>query len=125
MGVIEDTGMSDRDKMEMMIEVSGIHTYEGKSRWTLVYKHAMEVPIDDEKWLEKFQNGIENAPPGSSLRVDLEETYITNEDDEIISDPLYRVKKVHKVLFPSSQLKMNFKDMSRKSKDEDSVEQEK
>ena len=25
MGVIEDTGMSDRDKMEMMIEVSGIH----------------------------------------------------------------------------------------------------
>ena len=26
MGVIEDTGMSDRDKMEMMIEVSGIHT---------------------------------------------------------------------------------------------------
>ena len=99
--------------------------YEGKSRWTLVYKHAMEVPIDDEKWLEKFQNGIENAPPGSSLQVDLEETYITNEDDEIISDPLYRVKKVHKVLFPSTQLKMNFKDMSRKSKDEDSVEQEK
>ena len=28
MGVIEDTGMSDRDKMEMMIEVSGIHTQE-------------------------------------------------------------------------------------------------
>ena len=27
MGVIEDTGMSDRDKMEMMIEVSGIHRY--------------------------------------------------------------------------------------------------
>ena len=26
MGVIEDTGMSDRDKMEMMIEVSGIHS---------------------------------------------------------------------------------------------------
>ena len=26
MGVIEDTGMSDRDKMETMIEVSGIHT---------------------------------------------------------------------------------------------------
>ena len=24
MGVIEDTGMSDRDKMETMIEVSGI-----------------------------------------------------------------------------------------------------
>ena len=31
MGVIEDTGMSDRDKMETMIEVSGIHNGDSRS----------------------------------------------------------------------------------------------
>ena len=39
MGVIEDTGMSDRDKMEMMIEVSGIHKKSFSQRRFLEIYH--------------------------------------------------------------------------------------
>jgi hypothetical protein len=48
--------------------------YEGKSRWTLMYKRAIDASFDDEIWLGKFQAGTESAPPGSYLDVDLEET---------------------------------------------------
>lgn len=71
--------------------------YEGKSRWTLMYKRAVEAAFDDEAWLGDFQSGRVSAPPGSYLDVDLEESYVTNENDEIIGDPTYRVKKVHGV----------------------------
>jgi hypothetical protein len=80
--------------------------YEGKSRWTLVYKRAIEAAIDDEEWLRRFQEGVITAPPGSSLEVTLEETYITNDQGEIVGDPSYRVTKVHNVQLPRKQHEM-------------------
>jgi len=86
--------------------------YEGASRWTLIYRRAYEMRIEDLKWLGRFQNGTVSAPPGSSLDVDLEETYVTNESGEIDGDPSYRVIKVHKVIFPAEQVTMKLNDES-------------
>ena len=58
MGVIEDTGMSDRDKMEMMIEVSGIHNgwHDVFSQITIIFlKEFRIVPF------KGFKVGFDNA----------------------------------------------------------------
>lgn len=52
-------------------------------------------------------------PPGSYLEVDLEETYITNENDEIMGEPTYKVLHVHGVVLASEQKKMEFRDLSK------------
>lgn len=84
--------------------------YEGTSKWTLVYHKAMEVGFDDLEWLARFQSGQESAPPGSYLDVDLEETYVTGETGDIIGEPTYRVKKVHRVVPPVEQDFFKFED---------------
>lgn len=85
--------------------------YEGRSRWTLMYKRAVEVAIEDIAWLEAFQSGAVSAPPGSYLDADLEETYLTNENDEIVGEPTYRLIKVHEVILASDQKRMDFRDV--------------
>lgn len=82
--------------------------YEGASKWTLMYKRAIEASIDDTEWLAQFQSGEEKAPPGSSLDVDLEEIFITNENGEMIGEPSYRVLKVHSVALPDRQKTLRF-----------------
>ena len=77
---------------------------QGTSKWTLVYKSAVEASIEDTEWLERFQLSQEFAPPGSYLDVDLNEVYITNENGEIVGEPSYRVVKVHGVVLPPEQL---------------------
>jgi len=89
--------------------------YEGASRWTLIYRRAYEMRIEDQEWLGRFQNGMESAPPGSWLDVDLEETYVTSESGEIDGDPSYRVIKVHKVILPTEQVTMKMSDESSSS----------
>lgn len=84
--------------------------YEGSARWTLMYKRAIEAPIDDAAWLSEFQANKVSAPPGSSLDVDLEERYITGEAGDIIGDATYRVLQVHGVTRPASQTRMEFRD---------------
>ncbi|SDE11844.1 hypothetical protein [Rhodospira trueperi] len=84
--------------------------YEGTSKWTLVYKRAIDASIDDLDWLNTFQSGAVNAPPGSSLDVDLEESYIMNENSEIIGEATYRVVKVHDVLLPPEQKTLRFRE---------------
>ena len=78
--------------------------YEGTSRWTLIYRRAIEASIEDTEWLNRFQASEESAPPGSSLDVDMEEVYITNENGEMIGEPSYRVVKVHKVVLSPKQM---------------------
>lgn len=80
--------------------------YEGKSKWTIVYLRAIEASIDDEEWLEKFQSNGVDAPPNSSLLVDLEQRVILNDRGEALEDPIYRVKKVHKVIHPQQQMRL-------------------
>lgn len=95
---------------------SSIHTtvrirkpaYEGRSKWTIVYKKAIDAEMQDEEWLTKFQTNQVDAPPNSQLVVDLEETIVTNERGEAVEEPIYVIKKVHNVLPPPKQEEMKF-----------------
>lgn len=78
--------------------------YEGKSKWTLVYRRAIEAPIEDLDWLEKFQSNMVSAPPNSSLDVTLEQTDIVNENGEALDDPTYKVLQVHDVILSEQQI---------------------
>lgn len=84
--------------------------YEGNAKWTVMYKRAIEAPIEDKEWLEQFQTDKVQAPPGSALDVVLEETYITNELGEVVGDPTYRILKVHRVIPRAVQTKLDFRD---------------
>ena len=86
--------------------------YEGKAKWTVMYKKAIEAAIKDEEWLSQFQSDKVPAPPGSSLEVDLKETYITNDMGELIGDPTYEILKVHGVTQKPTQSRMDFRDES-------------
>jgi len=83
--------------------------YEGKSRWQVMYKRAIDASFEHEEWLKDFQDGKIQAPPGSSLDVDLEEQYITNENGEIMGEPTYKIKRVHSVELPMKQRTLEFK----------------
>ena len=80
--------------------------YEGKSKWTLIYKSAIEASIEDTEWLETLPNKPRNGPPGSYLDVDLKEVYTTTENGEMVGQPSYSVLKVNGVLQPPEQLKL-------------------
>lgn len=82
--------------------------YEGRSKWTVMYKRAVEAAFEDIEWLAEFQSGKVAAPPGSYLDVDLSEEYITNENGEMVGDPSYVITKVYGVTPPSSQPFMDF-----------------
>ena len=84
--------------------------YEGNARWTLIYKKAFEAPVDDVSWLADFQAARVSVLPGSSLDVDLEERFITNEVGEIVGDTAYRIVKVHGVTPPQGQSRIEFRD---------------
>ena len=76
--------------------------YEGRSKWTIVYEEkVVQVSIDDAEWLKRFQSGLEPTPPGSSLDVQLEETHVVNQNDEIISNPSYRIIKIYAIHPPT------------------------
>ena len=83
--------------------------YEGNSSWTVMYKKAINAAFDHAEWLKDFQDGKIQAPPGSSIDVDLEEQYITNENGEMIGDPTYRIKHVYGVELPMKQRQLEFK----------------
>lgn len=84
--------------------------YEGNAKWTVMYKRAIEAPVEDKAWLDQFQSAKVQAPPGSALEVTLEETYITNELGEVVGDPTYKILKVHRVIPRAVQTKLDFRD---------------
>lgn len=83
-----------------------IAPYEGKSKWTIVYKKAIQASMDHEEWLQRFQANEVSAPPGSSLEVDLEENVIVNEHGEAIEDPTYRILHVWDVIPEKKQISL-------------------
>jgi hypothetical protein len=86
--------------------------YEGKAKWTVMYKRAVDVGFDGAAlvWLESFQRSEVDAPPGSYLDVDLEETYISNDLGEILGDAAYKIVAVHGVHKRHEQPRLDFKD---------------
>lgn len=89
--------------------------YEGQSKWLITYKTGVEANMDDKDWLNKFQSRSISAPPGSSLKVSLEEIYSVNEDLEIIEKPTYTIKKVHEVILPQKQDSLEFENEQTKN----------
>lgn len=85
--------------------------YEGRAKWTVMYKKAVDVSFEGAAadWLAAFQRNEVEAPPGSYLQVDLEETYITNELGEILGDATYKVVAVHGVDKRHEQPRLDFK----------------
>jgi hypothetical protein len=85
--------------------------YEGRAKWTVMYKKAVDVSFEGAAavWLAAFQRNEVEAPPGSYLLVDLEETYITNELGEILGDATYKVVAVHGVDKRHEQPRLDFK----------------
>ncbi len=84
--------------------------YEGNAKWTVMYKRAIDAPIEDKDWLEQFQANKVQAPPGCALEVTLEETYITNDLGEVVGDPTYKILKVHGVIPRPVQTKLDFRE---------------
>lgn len=84
--------------------------YEGNAKWTVMYKRAIDAPIEDKHWLEQFQSNKVQAPPGCALEVTLEETYITNDLGEVVGDPTYKILKVHRVIPKPVQTKLDFRE---------------
>jgi hypothetical protein len=73
--------------------------YEGRAKWTVMYQRAREASFDGValSWLDAFQRGEVQAPPGSYLDVDLEENYVTNDLGEIVGEATYKIVRVHGV----------------------------
>ena len=77
--------------------------YEGTAQWTIVYRKAIDVSIDDKEWLLRFQQNQEEAPPNSTLLVDLEEEGLVDENGKVIEESTFTVQKVYKVIKPPEQ----------------------
>jgi len=86
--------------------------YEGKAKWTVMYKRAVDAAFEGDAiaWLEAFQRGEVDAPPGSYLDVNLEENYITNDLGEILGDASYKIVAVHGVHKRHEQPRLDFKE---------------
>jgi len=79
--------------------------YEGNAKWGIQYKKAVDAKMADQEWLDEFQTGRVDAPPGSSLIVDLEEKVPVDGAGEQNGDPIYTIKKVHGVVPPWHQMR--------------------
>lgn len=80
--------------------------YEGNAKWTIIYKKAVDAAFNDTVWLQDYQTNKASAPPQSSLDVDLEERYITNNDGVQIAPSSYTITKVHDVKLPKVQMEL-------------------
>jgi hypothetical protein len=120
----EDVPASDGSDMPEVIpqnvHISTIRTgvkirravYEGRAKWTVMYQRAREASFEGLalSWLDEFQRGDVQAPPGSYLDVDLEENYVTNDLGEIVGDATYKIVRVHGVQKRHEQPRFDFKD---------------
>lgn len=84
----------------------GIHSpvYEGKAQWEIIYKKVVSASIEDEEWLDAFQNNRVYAPPNFRLRVTLEERWSVDESGIAVGRPSFRILKVHEIVPPKEQL---------------------
>jgi hypothetical protein len=80
--------------------------FEGSSKWSIVYKKAVEAKMADIDWLNDFQSGKIMLQPRCKLIVDLEERVPINDDGEETGQATYTIMKVHGVQTPPNQLLM-------------------
>lgn len=77
--------------------------WEGNSKWTIVYKRAVDAKIADEAWLDDYQRGRVVFQPGSRLIVNLEERVPTDEDGLESGPATYTILKVIGIEKPPDQ----------------------
>lgn len=77
--------------------------YEGDGMWTIIYHKAVEARMGDAEWLEGFQKGVAQAPPKSTLDVDLVVTVPVDNEGIQNGSPKYEITKVHEVELPPKQ----------------------
>ena len=81
----------------------------GKSKWGFKYNgHSIEAKIEDEEWLENFQNNGTILQPGDSLRVLMHEQVSYGYESEIVHIQ-YTINEVMEVLPRNSYTQTNFK----------------
>lgn len=80
--------------------------YEGDAQWRVKYEgQSIEARITDKDWLKKFQTGLIEAPPRSTLQVVLiKKTPVKN--DKIIGKPRFEITKISRVNLPPKQQKL-------------------
>ena len=81
--------------------------YEGMNKWKFYSqkKGTIDASMDDFRWLRKFQNNRQLAPPGSLLKIKLQELYdIDIETNEIVGSKTYRVIEVVETFPPKRKM---------------------
>lgn len=80
--------------------------YEGDAQWRVKYEgQSVDAKIIDKDWLKKFQTGLVEAPPRSTLQVVLiKKTPIMN--DKVIGKPRFEIAKINNVNLPPKQQKL-------------------
>jgi hypothetical protein len=72
--------------------------YLGDSKWSLRHgKRNIEAKIEDERWLRRFQNRLEDVRPGDALRCRVQIDYLYGHDNELLTER-YTVLEVLEVL---------------------------
>lgn len=72
--------------------------YLGNSQWELRHgKRNISAKIEDEEWLRRFQNRLEDVRPGDALRCMVAIEYLYGFDNELLTER-YTVRQVLEVL---------------------------
>lgn len=81
----------------------------GKSKWGFKYNgHSIEAKIEDEEWLDNFQNNGTILQPGYSLRVLMHEQVSYGYESEVVHIQ-YTINQVMEVLPRNNYTQTNFK----------------
>lgn len=80
--------------------------HEGNSKWTVMYKRAVEAKFADLEWLEDYQSGRIVFLPNWRLIVDLEERVPIDDEGHQTGPASYTILKVHGVEKPGEQLRL-------------------
>lgn len=81
----------------------------GKSKWGFKYNgHSIEAKIEDEEWLDNFQNNGTILQPGDSLRVLMHEQVSYGYESEVVHIQ-YTINEVIEVLPRNNYTQTNFK----------------
>ena len=75
----------------------------GNSQWSVIHDKAIRAKVEDERWLEQFQNAEIELLPGSLLHVKLRREIILDSNNDPIDEPKYFIVEVLSVIAPDQQ----------------------
>ena len=75
----------------------------GNSQWSVIHDKAIRAKVEDERWLEQFQNAEIELLPGSFLHVKLRMEIMLDSNNDPIDEPKYFIVEVLSVIAPDQQ----------------------